>query len=130
MMLRLDALHCACAAAAGRPLLTHGACLLRAPPLLCSVLVAACLWAGMVLGELQLVSQPVFAALAYTAALTLPAAYVRSRWVGQRACSGSDRRMQRASCQALCVGCARRHAHACMLHPCTVDHWAQNHQAT
>lgn len=47
-----------------------------------SALAGSCLWLGMLLGELRLLSQPAFWALCYVAAFTLPAAYVRSRWVG------------------------------------------------
>ncbi len=44
-----------------------------------TALVGGCLWVGLLLGELRVVSQPVFAALCWTAALTVPCAYVRSR---------------------------------------------------
>ncbi len=47
---------------------------------------AGVLWLGMVAGELRLLSQPAALGLAYTAAFTLPAAYVRSRCGCLRCC--------------------------------------------
>lgn len=47
--------------------------------LVTSVMVGVSLWAGMLLGELRLVSQTTFLALLYILLFTAPVLYVRSR---------------------------------------------------